>query len=88
MTTATANPKNGHIPRRELAIGQAVWTDSAGVTHWAIGERLVPKDRGTFCVWTGCGSADVPANSAWYKRPEDSVTCPNCPEHIGTVVYV
>ena len=59
-------------------VGRVVWTDRNGTTHWTVGDRLVPGVRATFVLWTACGSADVPADGAWHKRPVDTVTCVSC----------
>lgn len=53
----------------------ALWTDTKGVTHAAEGDWLTPRD---FCLWTVCGSADVPANRGYHPGPGDAVTCPTC----------
>lgn len=52
-----------------------MWTDHAGVTHWAEGNWLTPAD---FCLWTVCGLADVPANHGYHPGPHDKVTCGAC----------
>ena len=58
----------------------AVWTDKHGVTHKAVGSRMISFDPGTFIMWTACGSADIPANGAWRRRDGiDVIDCPNCP---------
>ncbi len=54
-----------------------LWTDPAGVTHAAEGNWLTPSD---FCLWTVCGSADVPANKGYHPGDGDKVTCQKCLE--------
>lgn len=57
------------------------WTDKRGVTHAAEGSWLTRED---FCLWTVCGSADVPANTGYHPGNGDKVTCPNCISKITT----
>lgn len=52
-----------------------LWTDKGGVTHAAEGDWLTPRD---FCLWTVCGSADVPANKGYHPGDGDKVTCTSC----------
>lgn len=52
-----------------------VWRDKAGVTHAAEGSWLTRED---FCLWTVCGSADVPANKGYHPSTDDKVDCPHC----------
>lgn len=52
-----------------------LWTDKRGVVHAAEGSWLTPGD---FCLWTVCGSADVPANKGYHPGTGDKVTCPDC----------
>jgi hypothetical protein len=51
------------------------WKDKAGVVHAAEGNWLTPRD---FCLWTVCGSADVPANTGYHPGDGDKVTCEAC----------
>ena len=52
------------------------WTDKAGLTHLAEGDWLTPHD---FCLWTRCGSADVPAGKGYLPGDNDPVVrCPTC----------
>lgn len=53
----------------------AVWQDKDGVLHYAYGADVHPGVR---LMWAACGSADVPADGAWIKRPGDKVTCQQC----------
>lgn len=66
-----------HLPYTKLDSGLAVWKDKNDIIHWAVGDRMVPQDRGTFILWTDCGKHDVPANSAWYYTGE-TITCEEC----------
>ena len=85
----TRDPKNGHLPRTMLRVGQAVWGSPDGLLHWAIGDRLVSPDAGTFVVWTACRKYDVPANAAWYHRQGiDQITCLECEEAKAALVEV
>ena len=52
-----------------------VWRDRAGILHYGEGADVHPGVR---LLWTHCGSADIPASSAWKQRPEDRVDCPTC----------
>lgn len=69
---------------KKLMLGQASWKDPAGTVHFAIGERAVDSDRGTFLTYTACGQFDVPANAAITGVVEgrlvapDAVTCTVC----------
>ena len=51
------------------------WIDDNGMTHAAEGDFLTPQD---FCLWTVCGSADVPANKGFHPGTGDEITCPKC----------
>ena len=53
------------------------WRDKAGVLHAVEGAQLITIDRDTVCLWTRCGSADIPANSAWAENGEP-IDCPQC----------
>lgn len=61
--------------RDEILSRPIQWTDKNGVTHACTGDYLTPND---FCLWTVCGSADVPANKGYRPGNDDHVTCPNC----------
>lgn len=52
-----------------------LWTDKNGVTHAAEGDWLTRDD---FCLWTVCGSADVPANKGYHPGAGDKVDCHDC----------
>lgn len=62
----------------------AVWRDKNDVLHRAVGDQMIPTDRGTFIMWTACGWHDVPANGAWLQTSEDIVSCDGC-KHAETV---
>ena len=68
------------------AEGKAVWRDQSGILHLCEGAQLVSSDRGTFCMWTLCGSADVPNEKMWIKRSEDVVDCEACQQIDGHVM--
>lgn len=53
----------------------AVWTDKAGIVHAARGDGVHP---GIFLMWTACRQHDIPANTAFFKEPSDTVSCPAC----------
>lgn len=63
------------MPIRKVGGKPVWWTDKNGVTHAAEGDWLTPDD---FCLWTVCGSADVPANKGYHPRPDDKMTCAKC----------
>ena len=54
---------------------RAVWRDQKGVTHQAVGDDIHREVR---LLWTKCEAFDIPANKAWYQRPEDKIDCVNC----------
>lgn len=56
---------------------EIVWEDPDGTVHIANGAQLVPVDADTFCLWTLCGSQDIPANTA-YKGSHSDATCEKC----------
>lgn len=67
---------------------RAVWKDpqSDWVTHYAVGAQIIPRDPGTFIMWTACGSADIPANAAWLVEGDtDNVNCTACQQELGLI---
>lgn len=62
-------------PLRKIDGKPVHWTDESGITHAAEGDWLTPRD---LCLWTVCGSADVPANAGYHPGEGDRVTCPVC----------
>ena len=67
----------------KLLIGEASWTRD-GVTHYAIGERAIPSDPGTFLAYTACGKHDIPPGKAVTvyinrrRTAPETVTCAGC----------
>ena len=58
-----------------LPLGSAVW-DSNETVHWAIGERVVPHDRGTMMAWAACATSQPalpPHNPGYLDAPLDQV---------------
>lgn len=45
--------------------------------HLCEGANLVGGLNEEFCLWTRCGSKDVPANAA-HEGSASDVTCPKC----------
>lgn len=45
--------------------------------HLCEGANLTPGTADNFCLWTRCGSADVPAGKA-HEGTISEVTCPKC----------
>ncbi len=45
--------------------------------HACEGANLTPGSDENFCLWTRCGSADVPAGAA-HEGTAAEIDCPNC----------
>lgn len=57
------------------------WADKSGAMHAAEGDWLTRED---FCLWTVCGSHDVPANTGFTAGDGDVVTCPHCRDKLAS----
>lgn len=77
MTKDRHTPPAQRVFRVGNEVSEAIWTDKAGVTHQAEGNRMVSHDPGTFIMWTVCCKRDIPASTA-FLGSLDAVDCADC----------